>query len=93
MLCRSSSKCSAARDEILAAATGSSASADDADLVVGPDTDLGSLASTRAAVEWVKKSVPALHILVANAGGMLPHGLTRDGIERTFQINHLGVCA
>lgn len=38
-------------------------------------------------VQW---SLRPLHILILNAGVFaLPHRITEDGLERTFQVNHL----
>uniref|UniRef100_A0A182ITM3 WW domain-containing oxidoreductase n=1 Tax=Anopheles atroparvus TaxID=41427 RepID=A0A182ITM3_ANOAO len=52
--------------------------------------DLGSLHSTRRCAEQVKKLCKHIDMLILNAGVFaLPHSLTEDGFERTFQVNHL----
>lgn len=53
--------------------------------------DLAVLRSVQHFAEAFKaKNVP-LHILVCNAGTFaLPWSLTKDGLETTFQVNHLG---
>jgi NAD(P)-dependent dehydrogenase (short-subunit alcohol dehydrogenase family) len=52
--------------------------------------DLGELASVRAAAEaFLARGLP-LHLLVNNAGIAGTRGLTKDGFERTFGVNHLG---
>ncbi|CAG2164221.1 unnamed protein product [Oppiella nova] len=52
--------------------------------------DLESLQSVHQFVEeFISLQLP-LHILILNAGSMLlPHCLTVDGFETTFQVNHL----
>jgi retinol dehydrogenase 12 len=52
--------------------------------------DLGDLASVRsAAVKFLATGDP-LHVLVNNAGLAGTRGLTKDGFEITFGVNHLG---
>lgn len=52
--------------------------------------DLGSLASVRvAAAELLARDEP-LHVLVNNAGVAGQRGLTTDGFELHFGVNHLG---
>jgi NAD(P)-dependent dehydrogenase (short-subunit alcohol dehydrogenase family) len=52
--------------------------------------DLASLASVRAcAADFLARGRP-LHILVNNAGVAGQRGLTADGFELTFGVNHLG---
>lgn len=52
--------------------------------------DLGDLSSVRAcAARFLSLGVP-LHALINNAGLAGSHGLTSDGFERTFGVNHLG---
>lgn len=52
--------------------------------------DLGSLSSVRtAAAELLAKDEP-LHVLVNNAGVAGQRGLTSDGFELHFGVNHLG---
>jgi len=55
--------------------------------------DLASLASVRAFTEEFRAAgLPPLHALVCNAGVQVVSGTerTRDGIEMTFGVNHLG---
>jgi retinol dehydrogenase 12 len=52
--------------------------------------DLGDLSSVRAcAARFLSLDVP-LHVLINNAGLAGSRGLTADGFERTFGVNHLG---
>ncbi|XP_061514145.1 WW domain-containing oxidoreductase isoform X2 [Anopheles gambiae] len=52
--------------------------------------DLASLRSTKQAAEEVKKGYKHIDMLILNAGVFaLPHSITEDGFERTFQVNHL----
>ena len=52
--------------------------------------DLSSLATTRAAAQrYLKLDVP-LHLLVNNAGLAGTRGVTSDGFEIQFGVNHLG---
>lgn len=54
------------------------------------DLDLGSLASVRHAAEHVCHET-RLDLLINNAGIMMPpRGLTQDGFESQFGVNHLG---
>jgi dehydrogenase/reductase SDR family protein 13 len=84
--CRSSDKADAA-----AAAVHELAGAGGAALALEPfAVDLGDLASVRsAAAAFVARGVP-LHALINNAGVAGVRGLTRDGFELTFGVNHLG---
>ena len=53
--------------------------------------DLTSLASVRAAAASIEDAVPAVHVLMNNAGVMFtPFGRTEDGFEMQFGTNHLG---
>lgn len=53
--------------------------------------DFSSQKSIRAFVEEFKSKYNKLHILVNNAGLIIPERkLTEDGIESTFAINHIG---
>jgi retinol dehydrogenase 12 len=52
--------------------------------------ELDDLGSVRAcAVRFLELGQP-LHVLINNAGVAGSRGLTRDGFERTFGVNHLG---
>jgi len=54
------------------------------------DLDLASLASVRACAEgFLAKDLP-LHVLVCNAGLAGTRGVTSDGFELAFGVNHLG---
>lgn len=52
--------------------------------------DLGDLASVRACAKQFLETGDPLHVLIANAGLAGQRGLTKDGFERTFGVNHLG---
>ncbi|XP_036010283.1 WW domain-containing oxidoreductase isoform X10 [Mus musculus] len=53
--------------------------------------DLAVLRSVQHFAEAFKAKNVSLHVLVCNAGTFaLPWGLTKDGLETTFQVNHLG---
>jgi NAD(P)-dependent dehydrogenase (short-subunit alcohol dehydrogenase family) len=53
--------------------------------------DLASLASVREAAQAVRAATDRIDLLINNAGVMRPpHGLTKDGFELQFGINHLG---
>jgi NAD(P)-dependent dehydrogenase (short-subunit alcohol dehydrogenase family) len=53
--------------------------------------DLASLASVQAAADHVLAATDRLDVLMCNAGVMAtPLGLTHDGYERQFGVNHLG---
>ncbi|MBN1204090.1 MAG: SDR family oxidoreductase [Myxococcaceae bacterium] len=52
--------------------------------------DLGSLASVRQGAEELARRFPRLDVLVNNAGVFMnDRVLTEDGLETTFQVNHL----
>lgn len=52
--------------------------------------DLASLASVHAFAAGFRERFPTLHVLVNNAGIYSPRRLlTADGLEMTFQVNHL----
>lgn len=54
------------------------------------DADLASQASIRALAADVAQRLPALHVLVNNAGVVnMQHSTTVDGIETVFAVNHL----
>ena len=53
--------------------------------------DFASLDSIRAAAAEFKRRHDRLHVLVNNAGGLNPkRALSKDGLELTFAVNHLG---
>lgn len=53
--------------------------------------DFASLDSIRAAAAEFKRRHDQLHVLVNNAGGYHPsRALSKDGLELTFAVNHLG---
>jgi len=53
--------------------------------------DLSSLQSVHEFAEAFKAKYDRLNVLVNNAGIMMvPYGVTQDGFERQFGINHLG---
>ncbi len=55
------------------------------------ECDFASLASIRAAAAEFKRRHDRLHVLVNNAGGINPRRrLSKDGLELTFAVNHLG---
>lgn len=55
------------------------------------DLDLARLASIRDFVEELTSAFPAVDVLINNAGVMaLDRGVTEDGFETHFGINHLG---
>jgi NAD(P)-dependent dehydrogenase (short-subunit alcohol dehydrogenase family) len=60
--------------------------------IEGVSFDLGSLTSVRRGVaELLEKQLPALDVLVNNAGIFAgERGLTDDGIELTFSVNYVG---
>ena len=61
-----------------------------ADVRVVP-LDLASLRSVRAAAAQVRSACEGIDLLINNAGVMMPpHGVTADGFELQFGINHLG---
>ena len=61
-----------------------------ADVRVVP-LDLASLRSVRAAAAQVRSACEGIDLLINNAGVMMPpYGVTADGFELQFGINHLG---
>jgi retinol dehydrogenase 12 len=52
--------------------------------------DLADLAAVRASAEAFLALGEPLHVLVNNAGVAGVHGLTKDGFELIFGVNHLG---
>lgn len=58
------------------------------DILLG---DLSKIADVRAVADAFRAKHDRLDVLVNNAGAIfLDHGLSADGIERTFALNHLG---
>lgn len=58
--------------------------------VEGHALELGNLASVkRSADAWLERKLP-LHVLLNNAGVASQKGLTDDGFELHFGVNHLG---
>jgi NAD(P)-dependent dehydrogenase (short-subunit alcohol dehydrogenase family) len=80
--CRSESKGSHAVASIVAA-TGN------ADVMFLP-LDLADLGSVRACADAFLATGHPLHVLINNAGVAGRRGLTSDGFELTFGVNHLG---
>ena len=60
------------------------------DAVASLPLDLADLSSVRACAEAFLALGEPLHVLVNNAGTGGEHGLTRDGFEMLFGVNHLG---
>src|SRR5882724_8531029 len=57
----------------------------------GVSFDLGSQAAVRRGAEQILARVPALHVLVNNAGIFADERVINDdGVELTFAVNHLG---
>jgi retinol dehydrogenase 12 len=82
LACRSPQKGRAAAAAIVAA-TGNEA-------VAFLPLDLADLASVRACAEQFLARGEPLHILINNGGVAGQRGLTRDGFELAFGVNHLG---
>lgn len=83
MACRNRAKAEAAVADIRS-------STQSGELVV-MDIDLGHLTSIGDFVEELSSAFPAVDVLVNNAGVMaLDRGVTEDGFETHFGINHLG---
>lgn len=59
--------------------------------LVAVDLDLGNLTSVRSMVAELERTVGGIDVLINNAGVMaLDRGVTDDGFETHFGINHLG---
>lgn len=59
--------------------------------IEGVSFDLGSPAAVRRGAEQILARVPALHVLINNAGIFANERvITDDGIELTFAVNHIG---
>ena len=52
--------------------------------------DLNSLASVRACAEGLLAAEPTIAVLINNAGVASQRGLTADGFELQFGVNHIG---
>lgn len=82
MLCRSEEKANNAKDEIL-----KSNPAAKIDLAIA---DLASQKQVRKVAKEIVASYPKMDVLINNAGSWFSEfGLTEDGIERQWAINHL----
>jgi retinol dehydrogenase-12 len=82
LACRSQSRTQPVLDEIAQLAGGGQ--------VTFVPLDLADLASVRACAQQVNALSGPLHVLINNAGLAGAQGLTRDGFEITFGVNHLG---
>lgn len=82
MACRSKEKTQPVVDEIRAEAGH--------DKVEFIPLDLGDLASVRACAAAVNARPEPLHVLLANAGVAGHHGVTEQGFELAFGVNHIG---
>lgn len=83
MVCRNREKGEAAAAEIMSTTGNRSVH-----LLVG---DLSSQKEVHDLAAQFKESFDSLHVLVNNAGGLVPtRQLSADGIEKTFATNHLG---
>eukprot|EP00388_Colpodella_angusta_P048252 GDKK01075596.1.p1 GENE.GDKK01075596.1~~GDKK01075596.1.p1 ORF type:complete len:420 (-),score=76.02 GDKK01075596.1:234-1493(-) len=51
--------------------------------------EYSSFASVRKAAEMIKRKHTHIDILCNNAGTQLPHSITEDGYDVTFQVNYL----
>ncbi|XP_039263314.2 retinol dehydrogenase 12-like [Styela clava] len=81
--CRDANKANAAKSEI-EIATGSQK-------IITKSLDLASFDSIRTFAKDINQTETRLDILVNNAGVMkLPQGMTSDGFEMHFGVNHLG---
>lgn len=59
--------------------------------IEGVSFDLGSFKAVRNGAQQILERLPALHVLVNNAGVFATERVTTDaGIEMTFAVNHLG---
>ncbi|KAJ0173445.1 hypothetical protein K1T71_010594 [Dendrolimus kikuchii] len=83
MACRNMEKCEEVRRDIVLETKNK--------YVYCRPCDLASTASIRDFVARFKSEEPQIHVLVNNAGVMEhPQGVTRDGFETQFGVNHLG---
>ena len=59
--------------------------------IEGISFDLGSQTAVRRGAEQILARVPALHVVVHNAGIFADERVvTEDGVELTFAVNHIG---
>lgn len=58
--------------------------------IEGVSFDLGSQLAVRRGAEQILARVPALHVLINNAGIFASERVVTDGVELTFAVNHLG---
>jgi retinol dehydrogenase 12 len=55
------------------------------------EMDLEDLSSIQKATALIKEEFPKIDLMINNAGGMFPpKSKTKDGLDKTFQVNHLG---
>ncbi|MFT4857512.1 MAG: retinol dehydrogenase-12 [Algoriphagus sp.] len=55
------------------------------------EMDLEDLASIQKATALITEEFPKIDLMINNAGGMFPPlSKTKDGLDKTFQVNHLG---
>ncbi|RFZ84386.1 SDR family oxidoreductase [Mucilaginibacter terrenus] len=53
--------------------------------------DLSDMESVRTAADTLRNSLMAINVLINNAGGIFAQKeITKDGLEMTFAVNHLG---
>jgi NAD(P)-dependent dehydrogenase (short-subunit alcohol dehydrogenase family) len=87
LACRNAAKAADAKERIVSSAAGLIA----AEQLEFRELDLASLASVREFAAGYLESGRPLHVLVNNAGVMLPgFRRTSDGFDAQFGINHLG---
>ncbi len=82
LACRNQAKAEAAMAEIRAEAPSAS--------VAFSPLDLGTLDGVRQGAAALLEDGEPIHVLVNNAGLAAVGGLTQDGFEHTFGVNHLG---
>lgn len=83
MVCRNETKGKQAQEEIIKTSTNKN--------VFLELCDLSSHASIKALNQKIRSTYSHIDILINNAGAIFgEHGLTGDGLERTFGVNHMG---
>jgi NAD(P)-dependent dehydrogenase (short-subunit alcohol dehydrogenase family) len=93
LACRSMSDCNEAVRETVqeASKAGSRNKAHGKQIIKAMKLDLANLESVESFVKEYKVSSMPIHHLYLNAGVMFPeHGLTKDGFETQFGVNHVG---